>query len=76
VVLRFSRAMQAGRLGTSIIEPDADGVIRRYPVWIDAYGWQLPSLPLRRGARQLEFSTPRRQNILLNWRGSRSATRW
>jgi len=68
VLPHFPAAMQAGRLGTFNIEPDADGVIRRYPVWIDAYGWQLPSLPLRVG-QQLEFSTPSRQNILLNWRG-------
>jgi len=68
VLPHFPAAMQAGRLGTFNIEPDADGVIRRYPVWLDVYGWQLPSLPLRVG-QQLEFPTPSRQNILLNWRG-------
>ncbi|MCC7548806.1 MAG: CHASE2 domain-containing protein [Burkholderiales bacterium] len=68
VLPHFPAALQAGRLGTFNVEPDADGVVRRYPVWLDAYGWQLPSLPLVVG-QALGHPAPARQSILLNWRG-------
>ena len=68
VLPHFDAALQAGRLGTFNVEPDVDGVVRRYPVWLDAYGWQLPSLPLRVG-QALGAAVPKRQSILLNWRG-------
>ena len=68
VLPHFDAALQAGRLGTFNVEPDVDGVVRRYPVWLDAYGWQLPSLPLRVG-QALGAPVPKRQSILLNWRG-------
>lgn len=68
VLPHFEAALQPARLGTFNVEPDVDGVVRRYPVWLDAYGWQLPSLPLR-VAQALGSAAPERQNILLNWRG-------
>ena len=68
VLPHFQAALQAQRLGTFNVEPDRDGVVRRYPVWLDAYGWQLPSLPLR-VAQTLGSPAPARQDILLNWRG-------
>jgi CHASE2 domain-containing sensor protein len=61
-------ALESGRLGTINVEPDADGVVRQYPVFVDAYGWQLPSLPTRVAQAQ-NRRIPARQSILLNWRG-------
>jgi CHASE2 domain-containing sensor protein len=61
-------ALAGGRLGTINVEPDPDGTVRQYPVWLDAYGWQLPSLPMRIAQAQ-DWKIPSRQNILLNWRG-------
>ena len=61
-------ALAGGRLGTINVEPDPDGTVRQYPVWLDAYGWQLPSLPMRIAQAQ-DWNIPPRQNILLNWRG-------
>jgi adenylate cyclase len=64
----FKAALEGGRLGTFNVDPDADGTVRSYPVWLDAYGWRLPSLPARVG-QGLGHATPERQSILLNWRG-------
>jgi CHASE2 domain-containing sensor protein len=68
VLPHFQAALESGRLGTFNVEPDADGIVRRYPAWLEAYGWQLPSLPLRMG-QELGYPPPARQSILLNWRG-------
>ena len=69
VVLPYFRAaLEGGRLGTFNVDPDPDGIVRTYPVWLDAYGWQLPSLPAT-VARDLGHTPPDRQNVLLNWRG-------
>ena len=64
----FKAAMEGGRLGTHNINPDSDGVVRAYPMHHDAYGWRIPSLPIRI-SEVLGWSTPPRQEILLNWRG-------
>jgi CHASE2 domain-containing sensor protein len=64
----FPAALDSGRLGTINVEPDADGVVRQYPGWIEAHGWQLPSLPMRVAQAQ-GWNIPARQSILLNWRG-------
>jgi CHASE2 domain-containing sensor protein len=61
-------ALASGRLGTVNVEPDADGVVRQYPVWVEAHGWQLPSLPMRVAQAQ-GWNLPSRQSLLLNWRG-------
>lgn len=71
----FPAALAGGRLGTINIEPDADGVVRQYPVWIEAHGWQLPSLPARVAQAQ-GWSVPARQNMLLNWRGKAFSYRY
>jgi CHASE2 domain-containing sensor protein len=69
MVLPFFRAaLESGRLGTFNVDPDADGIVRAYPVWLDAYGWRLPSLPAK-VASGLGHPLPERQNVLLNWRG-------
>jgi CHASE2 domain-containing sensor protein len=61
-------AFEGGRLGTFNVVPDPDGILRQYPVWLEASGWQLPSLPMRIAQAQ-DWKIPSRQNILLNWRG-------
>ena len=64
----FKAALEGGRLGTHNIYPDSDGVARAYPVFHNAYGWRILSLPARIG-EVLGWQTPPRQEILLNWRG-------
>src|SRR3970282_277647 len=43
---------RTGRLGTINVFADADGVIRRYPLYLDAYGWRISALPARRGGER------------------------
>ncbi len=64
----FKAALQGGRLGTHNIYPDPDGVARAYPMTHAAYGWRIPSMPVRI-AEVLGWRIPERQEILLNWRG-------
>ena len=64
----FNAALNSGRLGTHNIYADADGITRQYPVYLDDYGWKIPSLPLR-VAQELQFSQPADKQVLLNWRG-------
>ena len=59
---------QTGRLGTINVFADDDGVIRRYPIYLDAYGWRIPSLPAR-VARDLGYSVPDSANLMLTWHG-------
>ncbi|TAN72606.1 MAG: CHASE2 domain-containing protein [Gallionella sp.] len=68
VLPHFAAALEGGRLGLHNIYPDADGIVRQYPVYRDDYGWMIPSLPLR-VARQLKFPQPGAPQVLLNWRG-------
>lgn len=68
VLPHFKAALEGGRLGLHNIYPDADGIVRQYPVYRDDYGWKTPSLPLRI-AQQLRFPLPEAQRVLLNWRG-------
>ena len=64
----FKAAFESGRLGAHNIVPDSDGVARAYPVFHDAHGWRIPSLPARL-AEDLGWAVPERPEILLNWRG-------
>jgi adenylate cyclase len=59
---------QTGRLGTINVFADADGVIRRYPLYLDVYGWHIPSLPAR-VARDLGYTVPDSANLMLTWHG-------
>ena len=68
VLPHFQAALNGGRLGLHNIYPDADGTAREYMVYRDDYGWKLPSLPSR-VARELGWSEPVAQRVLLNWRG-------
>ena len=59
---------QTGRIGTINVFADADGVIRRYPLYLDAYGWRIPSLPVR-VARDMGFDIPESASLMLTWHG-------
>lgn len=57
-----------GRVGTINVDPDLDGVIRRYPVYYDLAGWRLASLPAR-VARDLGVAVPDDHEQTLVWHG-------
>lgn len=64
----FKSVLEGGRMGLHNIYPDSDGIVRQYPVYLDDYGWKIPSLPLAL-AQQLSFTQPDAARVLLNWRG-------
>jgi len=57
-----------GRVGAINVFTDADGVIRRYPVYHDLGGWRLASLPAR-VARDLGVAVPEDSEQTLVWHG-------
>jgi adenylate cyclase len=57
-----------GRIGAINAEPDADGVLRRYPLFHPAYGWRIPSLPAR-VAQELGYALPAADTLGLRWHG-------
>ncbi len=70
MVLPLPAMLETGRLGTHNAIVDADGVVRRYAMYFDEAGWQLPSLPLT-VARHLQFDhLPQEAEIILNWHGT------
>lgn len=58
----------AGRFGTINVSTDADGVIRRYPLYHDLAGWRLPALPARVAA-DLGYAVPDEMEQMLVWHG-------
>jgi adenylate cyclase len=68
ILPKVSAAIDNGRLGTHQVEPDKDGVIRRYPAWLEFEGWRLPSLP-QRIAEEFKYPGADHRDMLLNWRG-------
>lgn len=64
----FAGAQRAGHLGTHNVYPDSDGVVRRYPVRLDAAGWQIPSLPYVVAQAEGKGSGAP-DALLINWRG-------
>lgn len=68
VLPHFQSVLDSGRVGIYNVYPDTDGVARNYPVYLDEYGWKMPSLPARI-AREFGWEEPGTANILLNWRG-------
>jgi CHASE2 domain-containing sensor protein len=68
VLPHFPAAIESKRLGMHNIIPDEDGIARHYPLYLDEYGWKLPSLPARI-AEVLKWPVPNEKDILLNWRG-------
>lgn len=70
LVLPLPGLAETGRIGTIDVDPDFDGILRRYPLYRMAAGWRLPSLPAR-VAQDLGFPLPAgRPSLLLSWRGS------
>ena len=61
-------ALDNGRLGTHQVMPDQDGIVRRYPGWVDYAGWRIPSLP-ERIAQEFAYPGADHRDVLLNWRG-------
>jgi adenylate cyclase len=57
-----------GRLGTIDLSADADGVIRRYPLYREIAGWRIPSLPAR-VADALGYAMPNDDTLMLVWHG-------
>ncbi len=68
LLLPLPGLMETGRLGTINVMADSDGVIRHYPLYLDVYGWRIPSLPAR-VARDLGYNVPDFENLLLAWHG-------
>jgi len=68
VLPAFNSVLASGRMGLHNIYPDADGIVRQYPVYRNDYGWTIPSLPLTI-AKQQGYSQPEAARVLLNWRG-------
>lgn len=68
ILPKVPAALDNGRLGTHQVTPDADGIIRRYPTWIEHAGWRIPSMP-QRIAEEFGFPGADQPEVLLNWRG-------
>lgn len=70
MVLPLPTMLETGRLGTHNAIADVDGVVRRYPMYFDEGGWQVPSLPLT-VAKHLGFENISQQSeIILHWHGT------
>ncbi len=68
ILPKVPAALDNGRLGTHQVTPDADGIIRRYPTWIEHAGWRIPSMP-QRIAEEFAFPGADQPEVLINWRG-------
>lgn len=68
ILPKVPAAIDNGRLGTHQVKPDKDGIIRRYPAWLEHAGWKIPALP-QRIADEFDFPGSAQQEVLLNWRG-------
>lgn len=68
ILPKVPAALDNGRLGTHQVTPDADGIIRRYPTWIEHAGWRIPSMP-QRIAEEFGYPGADQRDVLLNWRG-------
>jgi len=68
ILPHFNAAIEGGRLGTHNVVLDSDGVVRKYPVFIESDGWKVPSLPARIG-REFNWTEPSTEQMLINWRG-------
>lgn len=68
ILPKVPAALDNGRLGTHQVTPDADGIIRRYPTWIEHAGWRIPSMP-QRIAEEFAYPGADQPETLLNWRG-------
>ncbi len=72
VVPYFHDILAGQRLGTNNLFPDDDGIVRRYHVYRDNYGYRVQALTTS-VARALGAPMPASQDITLNWRGKPGA---
>lgn len=68
LLLPLPSLADTGRIGAINVFTDADGVIRRYPLYHDLSGWRLASLPAR-VARDLGYGVPEKSEQTLVWHG-------
>lgn len=68
ILPKVPAAIDNGRLGTHQVTPDKDGIIRRYPAWLEHAGWRIPSMP-QRIAEEFQYPGADHPDVLLNWRG-------
>ncbi|HLW73899.1 MAG TPA: adenylate/guanylate cyclase domain-containing protein [Gammaproteobacteria bacterium] len=68
VVFPLPQLAMTGRVGLINFLQDSDKVGRSYYTYYDAYGWKMPSLPVK-VAQSLGFGLPASDSFVLNWRG-------
>jgi adenylate cyclase len=68
LLLPYTAAQMAGRLGSINFSADSDGIARHYPLYHQVAGWRLPSLPAKVAAT-LGYELPATAQIRLNWQG-------
>lgn len=68
MVLPLPAMIESKRVGTHNAVADKDGVVRSYPVYTNADGWHIPSLPAKVAAG-VGYTLPKEANIRLNWHG-------
>jgi len=67
----IAEIINTGRLGNVKFLPDEhDSVGRRYYLYNEVYGWQIPSLPAR-FARDAGYPIPKQESMRLHWRGKK-----
>lgn len=68
MILPLRPLAETGRVGLINFFPDADGVGRHYPLYLEVGGWRLPSLAAR-VVQDLGYALPDRQMLGLRWTG-------
>jgi len=68
MVLPLPAILKAGRMGTHNAVADKDGVVRTSPLYMNAAGWRIPTLPAIVAQAQ-GYALPEDSSIRLNWHG-------
>lgn len=68
MVLPLPAMLESKHLGTHNVIEEKDGVVRSYPIYINADGWHIPSLPAKVAA-STGYALPKNDAIRLNWHG-------
>lgn len=68
ILPQIPAALDSARMGFLNVTPDKDGVLRRYPTYLDHDGWRFDSYGAR-VARQTGSAPPSTPQFLLNWHG-------